>query len=244
MRLPIRAISRLVPVLILSLSGLGPALADGPSFDCRKAELPSEKAICADAQMSAIDVLVAKALSGFEPAFGGDKRKIARQLAADRNACKADAACIVSAQNNALQTYGSAPSWVEEYNIALIGKKALDLAARTPRPVDQPLPSSIGRCGFTHIKTLTARLGDDPLATASPEAGSAATFTNGGAAVSYDREPGLAGSRVGDPVVMCLISIPRDCPQGDLRGRVYYGVDLAGKGTWSLPDSQHLCGGA
>ncbi|MDG4881535.1 lysozyme inhibitor LprI family protein [Mesorhizobium sp. WSM4884] len=249
MRFSIRVVFWLAPAsvlgtLILSLSTSEPARADGPSFDCRKAELPAEKAICADPQLSAIDALVTKAFSSFEPAFGGDKRKIARQLIADRNACKAEAACIVSAQNNALQTYGTVPSWVEEYNIALIDKKALDLAARAPKPADQPLPSSIGGCGITHIATLTTRLGDDPLATAGPEAGSAATFTNGGTAVSYDREPGLASSKVGDPVVMCLISIPRDCPQGDLRGRVYYGVDLAGKGTWTLPDSQHLCGGA
>lgn len=242
MRLHICASALLVAALMLGRSGL--AWADGPSFDCRKARLPTEKAICSDPQMSAIDALVTKAYGGFEPAFGGDKRKIARALIADRNACGTDAACIVSAQNNALQTYGSAPSWVQDYNIALIGKKALDFAAETPKPTDQPLPASIGKCGFTHIEALTTRLGDDPLETASPEAGSAGRFTNGGTAVSYDREPGLASSKVGDPVVMCLIVIPRDCPKDDLRGRVYYAIDLAAKGAWALPDSQHLCGGA
>jgi len=242
MRLHISAAALLVAASTFGTSG--PARADGPSFDCRKARLPAEKAICADPQMSAIDALVTKAYGGFEPAFGGDKRRIARGLVADRNACRTDAACIVSAQNNALQTYGNAPQWVQDYNIALIGKKALDFAARTPKPTDQPLPVSIGQCGFTHITALTTRLGDDPLETASPEAGSAARFGNGGTAVSYDREPGLASSKVGDPVVMCLIAIPRDCPKDDLRGRVYYAVDLAAKGTWALPDSQHLCGGA
>jgi len=232
------------PIFALTLMTSVPVLADGPSFDCRKAQLPTEKAICADPQMSAIDALAAKAYGGFQPAFGGDKRKIARALMADRNACKSDAACIVSAQNNALQTYGNAPSWVQNYNIALIGKKALDFAASTPQPIDQPLPEAVGQCGFTHIKTLTTRLGDDPLETASPDAGSAATFTNGGGAVSYDREPGLANSKLGDPVVMCLISIPRDCPKDDLRGKVFYAVDLAAKGTWALPDAEHLCGGA
>jgi uncharacterized protein len=224
--------------------GAGPARADGPSFDCGKASLLAEKAICADPQLSAIDLLIAKAFKSFEPAFGGDKGKIARGLIADRNACKDDTACIVSALNNALQTYGNAPSWVQDYDLALIGKKALEAAARNPNGTDQHLPSAIGQCASTHIKTLTARLGDDPLETASPEAGSAATFTNGGTAVSYDREPGLAASKVGDAAIMCLISIPRDCPEGDDRGRFYYGVDLASKGSWALPDSQHLCGGA
>jgi hypothetical protein len=133
---------------------------------------------------------------------------------------------------------------VQDYNIALIGKKALEAAARNPAGTDQPLPSRIGQCASTHIETLTTRLGDDPLETAGPEAGSAATFTNGGTAVSYDREPGLAASKVGELVEMCLISIPRDCPKDDERGRVYYSLDLIAKGTWALPDSQHLCGGA
>ncbi|WP_421913023.1 lysozyme inhibitor LprI family protein [Mesorhizobium sp.] len=231
-------------LLVSVVSGSGPAKAEGPSFDCRKAALPAEKAVCADPQLSAIDALIATAFKDFSPSFGGDKRKIARALVTDRNACGSDAACIVSAQNNALQTYGQAPSWVQDYNLALIGKKALDIAANRQEVADQPLPSAIGQCTPTHIKTLGTRLGDDPLETASPEAGSAASFTNGGSVVSYDREPGLVSSKVGDPVIMCLISIPRDCPKDDDRGRVYFAVDLVAKGTWALPDSQHMCGGA
>ena len=234
----------LATILACGILGTASARADGPSFDCRKASLPAEKAICADPQLSAIDLLVSRAFKDFEPAFGGDKRKIARGLIADRNACKADTACIVSALSNALQTYGAAPPWVQDYNIALIGKKALEAAARNPNGTDQPLPSAIGQCASTHIKTLTTRLGDDPLETASPDGGSAATFTNDGTAVSYDRDPGLAASKVGEPVEMCLISIPRDCPKNDERGRIYYGIDLAIKGSWALPDSEHLCGGA
>ena len=246
MRFSVRTDLLLVLAIVLAGGMLAAtsSRADGPSFDCAKASLPAEKAICADPQLSAIDLLVAKAYKGFEPAFGGDKRKIARGLIADRNACKSDTACIVSALNNALQTYGNAPSWVQDYNIALIGKKALDAAARNPGNKDQPLPSAVGQCASTHIKTLTTRLGDDPLETATPDAGSAATFTNGGGSVSYDREPGLAASKVGDPVEMCLIEIPRDCPKDDDRGRVYYSLDLVAKGSWALPDSEHLCGGA
>ena len=89
----------LVPAIALACAIIcgTAARAEGPSFDCRKASLPAEKAICADPQLSAIDALVAKAFVGFEPAFGGDKRKIARALIAGRNACGQDAACIVSA---------------------------------------------------------------------------------------------------------------------------------------------------
>lgn len=191
MRFSVRTDVILVLAVILAGGVLATpsARADGPSFDCAKASLPAEKAICGDPQLSAIDLLVAKAYKGFEPAFGGDKRKIARGLIADRNACRSDTACIVSALNNALQTYGNAPSWVQDYNIALIGKKALDTAARNPGNSDQPLPSAVGQCASTHIKTLTARLGDDPLETAPPDAGSAATFTNGGGAANRALPP-------------------------------------------------------
>jgi uncharacterized protein len=171
----------LASILVGAILGAAPARADGPSFDCRKARLSAEKAICADPQLSAIYLLVSKAFKDFEPAFGGDKRMIARGLIADRNACGGDTACIVSALNNALQTYGNAQSWVQDYNIALIGKKALDIAARHPGSPDQALPSSIGKCAFTHITALTTRLGDDALETASPEAGSLARFSNDGA---------------------------------------------------------------
>ena len=215
-----------------------------PSFDCAKASLPDEKAICADPELAAIDVLITAAFKDFEPAYGGDKKAIGRALLADRKQCGADRACIASAENNALQTYGTAPSWVEAFNEGLIGHKAMTFGAAAPKAADQPMPKALGQCALTHIAALTTRLGDDPLEGADPSAGSLVQFSNDGVQVSYERDYGLANSQVGDPVVVCLISIPRDCPAGDERGRVFYGVDLSLHGSWVLPDSQHMCGGA
>jgi len=223
--------------------GSGNAAPSGPSFDCAKATLPDEKAICADPQLSAIDRLIAEAYKDFEPAYGGDKKAIARALNADRHQCGTDTACVAAVLTNALQTFGLSPAWVDQYTQGLIGKKALDTAADAPKGADQPMPAKIGDCAVTHIAELTTRFGE-PLDTADPSAGSAVAFTNGGGLVSYGREEGLANSAVGDPVAVCLMSIPRDCPAGDDRGRVYYGIDLVRQGTWVLPDSQHMCGGA
>ncbi len=50
--------------------------------------------------------------------------------------------------------------------------------------------------------------------------------------------------RAGDPVEMCLVSIPRDCPVGDDRGREYRTTNLRTRKSWRLPDSEHSCGGA
>jgi len=79
-----RGFKWLVPAIALACAIIcgTAARAEGPSFDCRKASLPAEKAICADPQLSAIDALVAKAFTGFEPAFGGDKRGISPELLA------------------------------------------------------------------------------------------------------------------------------------------------------------------
>lgn len=217
----------------------------GPGFDCSKATAPDEKAICADAQLSAIDRLINEAYKSFEPFYGGDKKQIARALAADRRACGSDVACIANVQNNALETFGGSPPWVEDYAKALIGRKALEVGEQAAPDDDEPMPTRVGECAVTHIAELSTRIGDGgPLADADPDAGSSVSFTNDGGQVSYDHEEALASSQVGDQVALCLMSIPRDCPEGDDRGRVYYGVDLVLKGTWVLPDSQHMCGGA
>jgi uncharacterized protein len=241
---------RTIGLAVLLAAGLAlpAAVAAGgsaaPSFDCSKASLPDEKAICADPELAAIDVLIAQAFKDFEPAYGGDKKAIARALIADRNRCKDDRACIAVVLDNALQTVGAVPSWVEDYSKGLIGHKALLTAAAAAKDADQPLPRAIGQCAVTHIVELTTRFGEGPLQDADANAGSLVTYTNEGAQVSYGHDDGLASSRVGDPVAVCLIAIPRDCPAGDERGRVYYGVDLTIGGSWVLPDSQHMCGGA
>ncbi len=74
--------------------------------------------------------------------------------------------------------------------------------------------------------------------------GSAVEFVNGGYQVSYDTVPEVEASRPGDAVNVCLVSIPHPCPPGDKRGRIYKTTNLRTKGSWTLPDAEHSCGGA
>jgi hypothetical protein len=92
----------------------------------------------------------------------------------------------------------------------------------------QSLPIHEGACVHTEIAQLEHRLHD---------------VTNGGYQVSYEELPVLQGSRKGDPVVMCLIKIPRDCPPGHTRGRVYTTTNLRTSDSWTMSDSEHSCGG-
>jgi hypothetical protein len=68
------------------------------------------------------------------------------------------------------------------------------------------LPKRVGECAETRVKTIENRIEN------TPGSGSAVTFENGGSQVSYEQVPAVDRSRPGDPVRMCLVSIPTDCP--------------------------------
>jgi uncharacterized protein len=233
-------------LLLLMLAAIRPGPAEAsdavPSFDCSHATGADEHAICADALLAEIDVLVSKAYAIFTPTFG-DKRQIGKELLDSRRACGGDQACIAGVEVNALETYGDYVPWAESYVDALIGERAARFAASHPGNLEQPVPQGIAECAATHIVRLTTRFGD-PLATADAGEGSAVEFRNGGRQVAYDVADALRDAEPLDKVVMCLASIPRDCPAGDVRGRVYYVLDTRTNETWEMPDSQHSCGGA
>jgi hypothetical protein len=99
-------------------------------------------------------------------------------------------------------------------------------------------PSHIGDCVQTSVASVGSRL------EGAPERGSSIQYTNGMNQVEYDVLPGIAHSRVGDGVRVCLVSVPQNCPPGDDRGRIYSGTNQRTGETWSAPDSEHSCGGA
>jgi hypothetical protein len=101
----------------------------------------------------------------------------------------------------------------------------------------EPLPTRVGDCASTTIKEVGTRLD-------MPGSGSALRFENGGGQVGYDTIPAIDQSRPGDPVRVCLVSVPRNCPKGDDRGRVYRTTNLRTHQNWELADSAHMCGGA
>ena len=111
------------------------------------------------------------------------------------------------------------------------------LAVRGEPARAEELPTEIGACSETTIEDIGYRLGD-------PDSGSAISYANGGGQVSYDTIPEIHRSRIGDPVKLCLVSIPEDCPPGDDRGKVYSATNLRTGESWEAPDSQHSCGGA
>jgi hypothetical protein len=88
------------------------------------------------------------------------------------------------------------------------------------------MPSTVGTCVGTTIARLEQRLQngvDGPFIAGS---GSAVAFANGGYQVSYEEVEAVSESRVGDPVLICLVRLPQDCPPGDTRGHWYTTTNL------------------
>ena len=222
------------------------AQAPRPSFDCRAARAPDEGAICADERLAELDQAVAIAYR--QVAASKENTDTARGMARDalaaRRACGSDRLCILDQQASELDLFSSmgstvpVPPWAGEYRIALFKS----LGKRTTRG----LPKRVGQCTVSKIASIGTRFGETlkPPADKPDSSGSLVEYANQGAQVSYEYVPALYASRIGDEVLICLVSLPKDCPPGDERGKVYSGTNMRTKGSWIMPDSQHMCGGA
>lgn len=105
-------------------------------------------------------------------------------------------------------------------------------------------PTREGTCVQTRIAAVEQRLRDGPNGPFIAGSGSAVRFANGGYQVAYAEIEAIHNSRAGDPVFICLMRIPRGCPAGDARGRVYTTTNLRTLESWTMPDSEHPCRGA
>lgn len=100
------------------------------------------------------------------------------------------------------------------------------------------VPTELGQCVKTTIAEVGSRL------EGVPDSGDAVVYANDIYGVSYSDVPGLDDARVGDPVKLCLVELPQDCPPGDDRGKIYSAHNGRTGLDWELPDAGHMCGGA
>lgn len=100
------------------------------------------------------------------------------------------------------------------------------------------LPRRVGQCATTKVAEVGSRL------EGAPDSGSAIRYANGGTQVSYSIIPGVRRSRAGDLVKLCLVQLPKDCPKGDDRGKIYRATNLRMGMSWTAQDTQHSCRGA
>jgi hypothetical protein len=117
-------------------------------------------------------------------------------------------------------------------------------AVSFPAGAAPAVPAKLFDCVHTRIAKIETRLYDGKTNTPVPGSGSAVSFTNGLYQVSYDQIPAIDKASAGDPIFICLVELPKDCPPGDNRGKVYTATDLLTEQSWTLADSEHMCGGA
>jgi uncharacterized protein len=221
-------------VEIFAVAMLRPSQAAGPSFDCARATAPDEFAICADERLMQMDNLTAVGFNYLKRRYGSANAvRTAAPLLKTRQACGSDRDCILRAQLQAVQVFRSLgapiapPDWAQQGNISA-------------NEENQALPIAVGQCARSFITQIGGRLeGDGDFSS-----GTSVTFANGGSQVSYDKEQAIIRSRAGDPVSVCLVELPKDCPPGDDRGKVYKTTNERTGEAWVLPDSEHMCGGA
>lgn len=112
------------------------------------------------------------------------------------------------------------------------------LVATLPPAATPATPVRGATCSTTRLVTVGPRL--EGMA----GSGVSARYANGLRQVSYDPIPPLEASRAGDAVRLCVVSRPRGCPRGDVRGVIYQATNLRTGAKWRAADSSHRCGGA
>jgi uncharacterized protein len=93
--------------LVATVLDAGPAVADGPSFDCNRATTPNERMICADSQLRALDLELAQSyyrLRDLVSAGEADAvRDVQRRWLQDRQDCGAHYQCTITAYSTRTQ---------------------------------------------------------------------------------------------------------------------------------------------
>ena len=91
------------------LSLVASAATAGPSFDCARASLPDEYAICASQELSDLDNVIAAGYAFLRSSTGNDSaRRVGLPLLRMRQACKGNQSCIQARQIDAIRAYQQA----------------------------------------------------------------------------------------------------------------------------------------
>ncbi len=236
-------ILKLAAAFVLFGACLATAQAESPSFDCKKASSPDERAICRNEELSDLDLIIADGYKRMIDKVGKDQANVVNsKFFQARKACGANAACINAdgqAEIPAIHAIDdSFPTQDQQYTLDYI---AYDFLKK---------PMKIGDCVKSQIAELGPRLctadvlGNCPTNLPFDDTGNSINASNHIPGVSYERDSGLESSKIGDPVQICLTRLPKHCPKGDDRGYFWRWKNLRTGKSWEFSDSEHDCGGA
>jgi uncharacterized protein YecT (DUF1311 family) len=223
-------------VLVLAILALASG-GQAASFDCTKASSLAEKVICSDRELSDLDDSLSlsyrNALANFDDA--SEIKVSQRNWLRKRNLCK-DKACLKQA-------------YVQRLNeLITFAPSAL------PRSDKAHLPKKVGDCIESFITKKSTRFeGSVP---GEPGGEVVVSLENGislyvltvyeiPSSVNTDKYMYSTPDFVkGDKIKLCLVSLPKNCPPGDERGKTYSVFNYRSKRGFTGVDSWHSCGGA
>ncbi len=221
-----------------------PASAEnGPSFSCAKAKTPDEITICANPTLSALDLIINDGYQRMIKTLGRNTtNSIHPRFLRLRHDCKTDADCIANVGALEIPIFQLAdPSFQPPQRAEVAKELDYDVMKKQLK---------ISECTLSKVTLLGPRLcsadanGNCPDNLPFDDSGDTIIAANGITAVEYERVPAIEKSKLGDTVLLCLKSIPTHCPKHDDRGYFWNWKNLRTNGTWSSPDSEHMCGGA
>jgi len=130
-------------IIIVLTAGIAASPAAAASFDCKRAKLPAEIAICSDPTLSAEDDELAHEYSPLIRSAPPDAAKTIKDeqkaWLGDRNACGSDMQCIMGSYRERLQRFGE---WRSEIASA---SRATDAQSADPTaPTIDPNAPTIG----------------------------------------------------------------------------------------------------
>ncbi|HEY0311713.1 MAG TPA: lysozyme inhibitor LprI family protein [Allosphingosinicella sp.] len=194
------------------------------SFDCSKATGRVERMICGDRILAMQDGAMGESFGLLKRNLPAAQRSAVvqsqRAWVAGRDRC-AERQCVEDAYEQRLKELGR----MSDARLRYLRRNVV----------------RVGQCETTRIQSIGPRL---QRTEGDPPSGTSVTLTDGVSVVSYDRIAAIISSHVGDPALVCLMSVPQGCPPGDARGRVYRVTNLRTRRQWQLPDAEHECGGA
>jgi uncharacterized protein len=213
-------------IIVITIILTSTSAVQAVSFDCAKATTAVEKMICDDEKLSklddALDSVYRESItvsSDIAPIKKGQMSWLKK-----RNACK-DKKCIKKLYN----------------------KRTAELRKLNP------LPKRIGSCIDVKIISKNTRFED---AVAGEVGGEVYVIVEGVGLYVQSVPHLIEGENTdkymfttddfskGDKVALCLKELPKDCPPGDDRGKVYKVTNFKNKKSFIGVDSWHLCGGA
>lgn len=215
-----------------------PLISHATSFNCKKAESLVENVICSDKNLSKLDDTLASIFKDAMKTSGNSTALRDEEVTwlSKRDACQ-DKICIKVAY---------------EERINELVSQAAHQTYKHNNPNN--FPKTVGDCVETILMSKNTRF-----------EGVVAGDTGGEVNVMFDNEIALYIQEIqdlpkstnvdkymystsdfaeGDSMKLCLLALPKDCPKGDDRGKVYSVHSHKNNKTFTGVDAWHLCGGA